>query len=60
MLEGIEVVYGEVVELTQVVYGFLYRREGANSAQYEIDLIEPSHVEVAGLPLMSVPLSLLL
>lgn len=38
----------------------LYCRGGANSAEYEMDMIKPSHVEVAGLPFISVPLSLLL
>ena len=57
----VEVVYGQVVEpqLARAVYGFLYRREGVNSAEYEIDMIKPSHVEVAGLPRISVPLFLL-
>jgi len=37
----------------------LYHREGANSAQYGMNVIKPSHIEVAVLPHMSVPLSLL-
>ena len=47
-------------ELARAGYGFLYRREGANSAEYEVDMIKQSHVEVAGLPFISAPLSLLL
>ena len=60
MLEGVEVVYGQVVELelARAVYGFLYHR-GANSAEYKMDMIKRSHVEVTVLAFISVPLSLL-
>ena len=61
MLNRVEVVYGQVVEpeLARAVYSFSYSREGANSAEYDMDFIEPSYVEATVLPFASVSLSLL-